>query len=277
MAGSMNITAVGASLGACLLLLAGPVLPVAAQDDGAARPASARVLFEEGVAFADKNQWQDASDRFQRALALRPSPVIMYNLASALEQLGRLVEASELLRRIPGDEQADDELRAAAQISLSEIAPRIARITLHAEGMQSGDRIAIDKSELLDAQLDVAVPIDPGPHVLSARRGKETLATKDVVLAEGQALEVTLQLVRAPSPREVAAAAPSTQDPTDRTQAGDEALTGQVWFWASVGAVAVGVVVAVLLASASGGGSDAAREPVAGDFDPPVVGVRVAP
>ena len=42
-------------------------------------------------------------EHFRRALALRSSPVIAYNLASALEHLGQLVEASELLRGIASD------------------------------------------------------------------------------------------------------------------------------------------------------------------------------
>ncbi|HMI90773.1 MAG TPA: hypothetical protein VK509_05385, partial [Polyangiales bacterium] len=79
----------------CLLTAAAlTAAPARAQSEDASRAASARALFEEGVTFADQGHWDEASDRFRRALALRDSAVIAYNLASALQETGHLVEAS---------------------------------------------------------------------------------------------------------------------------------------------------------------------------------------
>jgi hypothetical protein len=251
--------------------------PCRAQTDDvdASRAASARALFSEGVGFADQTQWADAADRFRRALALRDSPVIAYNLASALVQLGKLVEASELLRHIGAYQDADAELRKSAETTLAEISPRIGRITVHAEGLRPGDRVGIDDRQLLEAQLDVAVPIDPGVHLLAAQRGEEILDSRTIEVSQGGSAAVTLQLVRAPQPNEVARAAQTSAPVVGADSESKRPLTDQWWFWAGMGTAAVAVVVVAVLVASSGGSSQ--QSPPAGNFNPPVVHVKVAP
>ena len=62
--------------------------------------ALARQLFEQGIAFVDEEDWTQAADRFQRSLELRPSPIVAYNLGSALVELGRLVTREMLLEKV---------------------------------------------------------------------------------------------------------------------------------------------------------------------------------
>jgi hypothetical protein len=278
------------ALSLAVLLVLGATAHVAAQagDADASRAASARSLFEEGVGLADQSQWANAADRFRRALALRNSPVIAYNLASALQELGQLVEASEMLRKIEANPETEAELRKSAQTTFAQIEPRIARMKLHVEGGQPGDVIALDDRPLLDAQLDVAVPIDPGSHVVTAKRGQQTLTTQRLAVAEGASVEQTLRLTRAPAPQEVAAAAPlpapraapaapaaaPAARPVEAEPERGTALTSRWPFWVGIGAVVVGAVVVTTLV-ASGGSSNKAM-PAAGDFNPPVLHVEVA-
>jgi hypothetical protein len=249
--------------------------PLCAQAEDAARAASARSLFEEGVALADQGHWQEAADRFRRALALRDSAVIAYNLASALQEIGQLIEASELLRKVRADQAADEELRKSASTALAAIEPRIARLSVQVRGQQTGDRVRLDARELLPAELDVALPIDPGAHTLRVERGEQTMAERALTIAEGQSQTVVLEIAApAPTPREVAVAAPpvTPREPAHTSEA-EPPLTGRWYFWAGVGAAAVGIGVVVAVLASSGGGD--APEPAAGDFEPGVVGVRV--
>ncbi len=248
-----------------------------AGESEATRAASARALFDDGVKLADQGQWKGAADRFGRALALHDSPVIAYNLASALQELGRLVEASELLRRVQAHPEADADLHKSAQSALAAIEPRLARITLHAQGRKPDDVIAIDGRTLLAAQLDVAIPIDPGSHVASAKRGGQLLDRQPFELADGGSSELSLQLTSAPSPEQVAAAAPkptpAASSAPAQERARDRPLTAQWPFWAAVGAVAAGAVVTTVLLA---GGGSSKPTPAAGDFMPPVIHVEVA-
>lgn len=242
-------------------------LRASAQNDDRERAASARALFVEGVELTDQNRWAQAADRFRRALALRDSPVIAYNLASALEHLGQLVDASELLRGIANNPAVDLDLRRSAESTLAEIEPRVARVMVHAPGRAQGDHITLDDKPLLDAQLDVAVPADPGVHVVQAERNGEQLDRQTLELAEGYMLEVTLDIPRAPEPREVAAMAQpaSTNMPAATRSDRDEepSLTSRWYVWAGAGALVVGAIVTTLLLTSSSGGT---KPPTPGDF-----------
>ena len=73
---------------------------LAARAQTAQETALARALFEEGVVAADAQRWDEAAERFERAYGLKATPGIAYNWASALVELGRLVEAGERLRSV---------------------------------------------------------------------------------------------------------------------------------------------------------------------------------
>src|ERR1700742_1593346 len=151
--------------------------PVAAQRVEApaaadpARDASARALFEEGVKLAEQGDWTRAEDRFRRALSLRNSAVIAYNLARALSEQGKLVEASEVLRKVEQDEKVEPQMMQSISALQAELGPKIGRIAVLVRNRTAGDRILLDGSELLDAQIGVEIPIDPGNHRLSFQRG----------------------------------------------------------------------------------------------------------
>jgi hypothetical protein len=249
--------------------------PAPASEDDASRAASARTLFREGVELADSGRWPEAAQHFQSALALRDSPVIAYNLASALVQLGQLVNASRLLERVSGDPLAEPELRASATASLAHVEPRLGRLQLQVEGAQPGDRISIDDQVLPETQLGAAFPIDPGTHTISVQRGEQVLQSEPIVVFEGVTRELTLRLVpTTPAPRDaaksmVAADAASAASRSVGTPQQAEAQSDTPWWlWAGAGALAVGAITVVAIVVANGSSSE---DPAPGDFDPPVL------
>jgi hypothetical protein len=260
----------------CVVALASVRSPVLAESpDTATRAAAARTLFQEGVELADASRWPEAADRFRQALTLRESPVIAYNLASALRQLGRLVEASSLLRGIADDAGADPALRASATTALADITPRIGRLTIEAEGLEPGDHIAIDDQAVPGAQLGVAISVDPGSHIVTARRGDRVLYREPLIVFEGTSRELTLQLARSPAPRDAAKSVASAErarsfgGALDKPRA-DRASSSNVpwWLWAGAGALLVGAVAMAAVVASNG---DSADGTIRGDFDPPVV------
>jgi hypothetical protein len=262
---------------------------LAAQSNEAARDpsrdASARALFEEGVGLAEKGEWAGAEDRFRRALSIRNSPVIAYNLASALAERGKLIEASEILRKILQDDKADASMQHSAQSLQTDLSRRIGRISVSVHGKRADDRILLDGVALLDAQLGVDIPIDPGPHRLSFDRGGKTVDARDLEIAAGASEQVSLTAPLVPTPREAAvatqpmAAAPTALPPatamrTDRDAESSRPITGEWWFWTGVGVVVVGAVVVAIAASAGGTKPEAAYQ---GNFTPASLRVKVAP
>jgi hypothetical protein len=178
-----------------LMLLASPLRPARAeaQEDEATRTAAARALFESGLAEVDAERWDVAASEFRRALALRPSSIIRLNLAIALGHLGRVVEASELLRGVLRDPSVPEDARANASVTLEALEPRIAWVRLHFSGDRSDAEVRIDGHPISWALADAPIPQDSGPHVVAVHIvGRDPLSQR-VVLAPGSTREVTLR------------------------------------------------------------------------------------
>jgi hypothetical protein len=255
-----------------------------------ARTASARALFEEGVAHVDRDAWGPAAEAFRRALSLRDSQVIRYNLASALVELGKLVEASELLHMVQADAQADAGLKQQAADKLAEFKPRIARLEVQCALSHPGLIVELDDAALSAAQLDVPLTVDPGEHVVRARLDGALLDEQRAQLGAGENVTISLR-PRAPPPEPVPAVAPvaapapvatpaqtarlALSEPAQGAPLRDEqpAPSRKKLWWGiaigGVGVVAFVTLVALLVPQKRASGA------TNGDFDPPSVAVRV--
>jgi hypothetical protein len=248
------------------------------------RDASARALFQEGLGLAEHGHWESAEDRFRRAYSLRASPVIAYNLASALAERGRLVEASEFLRKVQQDDKVDPGIQQSARRLQAELASRIARITIGTRDMQASDQVSLDGNPLLAAQLGVEIPIDPGDHTLRLSRGDEVVDSQTLRVQAGGVEHVTLLAPSVPSPRATARAAlpgPAiagspllSPQPSAASDNDSAAITSRWWFWTGVGVVAVGAVALGL--AVAGSGADKTQSAFKGDFAPGSIKVQVS-
>ena len=277
--------AVRCAFGCALLCYAlAAVSGVAAQaGEDPTRDASARALFQEGLGLAEHSDWLAAEDRFRRAYTLRASPVIAYNLATALAERGKLVEASEFLRKVQQDDKADASLKQSARTLQTELAGHIGRITIVARDKQPSDRVLLDANPLLEVQLGVEIPIDPGEHSVSLQRGDREVDMQTLQVAANGSEHVTLIAPSVPSPNEVAGASQYGSEsaaPLAVTQAdhpvdnGAAPITSRWWFWTGVGVVAVGAIALVAVA-ANGGNSSKTETAYKGDLGPGTIMVRV--
>lgn len=255
------------------------VCPTHAQE--AQQTALARTLFEEGVARADRGDWVGAADRFARAYTLKPTSGIAFNWASALMEVGKLLEAQELLHQVARDPSSDPELRKQSELSLSSIDERIARIRVRVVGEVSDDaRLEVDGVAWPRAAWDVNSPIDPGRHLLVLKTDDREHSRIELNLTEGDSRELVMntsgpsELMRAPRP--LAASGPRGDRPhaqlialrpaTAPTQVDEHSarpLRRSWLLWTAVGVVVTGgVVTAVLLTRDR---DEAERDPVMGN------------
>ena len=235
-----------------LAVLCAPALAQQGQGDHAARSAAARSLFEEGLGFLDREEFPQAADRFERALAIRPSAQIAYNLSTALIAMGRLVRASEVLLVATRDAEAPQEVRDAAERRRQELLPRIARLTVHASGDRGETTVELDSRPMDWAMVGVAIPVDPGAHELVATRGDTVVAREPFEVEEGGSAEVTLSLPSVPTPRETAETAVGPEPTPVEPSPPEEEGASTWWIWAGLGAVVIaGAIVAVVLLAPS--------------------------
>jgi hypothetical protein len=245
-----------------------------ATGPSAAETATARALFREGVELADGRRWVEAADRFERVLAIRWSSAAAYNLAGALTELGRLVEACEGYRAVIRHDGAPAKMRAEARRALSRLEGRLGSLRVDVTGDPTGVEVHVDGLPLPRAAWGVSVPTNPGPHVIVATRAGRELGHTEVLLGTGGPLHDAVVLhapPAAPSPGAVAAA----YDPTGDADGGagpqgkpgdDPPITETWWFWTGAGVVATTAVAVLLIAlvgasnsGASSGAPAAAR------------------
>jgi hypothetical protein len=238
---------------------------LAEEPDPAARR-EANAFLREGNRLFRAGDAQGALDLFRRAYERLPSPRVLVNVATALGELHRDVEAADAYARVlaaPAGEIPDD-MRREVESALAAVEARLGkvRVTVNADGAA----LTIDGDACGTSPLAAPVRVAPGHHVVRAalEGGPPVEAAVDV--AAGETASVSL----APSTAPVAAPTPATSQPDlsvspetaapavprpepQRTEASGS-IWGRWWLWAGVGAVAAGGVVAAVLLSS--GGSD---------------------
>lgn len=171
-----------------LLCLWSPAVGVA-QD-------SARVLFEEGVAFADEGQWPLAVTRFRAALAAHPSSVIEFNLGLALTHTNQSIEAIEVLERVAHREGVDATLRTEATTALATARLQLAEVDVTYAGSTEGLELHVDGAPRPLAQLRDTMRFEPGMHTISLDRGDATVARGTLQLTRGTHIHFALEDIR---------------------------------------------------------------------------------
>lgn len=232
-------------------------------DPEAQETAMARALFLDGVAHARAGSFHRAADYFRRAHAMRPTPAVAYNLASALVQIGRLVEASEALQWVLRHPGTTAEMLAAAEETIAQIRPRLARIRVMVTGGPDEVFLRLDGRPLGLEVLGVMVPVDPGHHVVEAFRGEERVAEAEVELEEGVHRDIELAIPTSSSEQRALPLALGVSLPPRE----GEDLSWLLWS-------GIGLAVAVAIAVAIGAGVAAqpgAPMAIAGTTTPPVL------
>jgi hypothetical protein len=191
-------------------------------------------------------------------LALRPTPVITYNLTTALLRLGELVRASELLRSISADAHASADVKQAARARLADVQPRLAHLRVDAPGgrLLRSATVVIDGHPLDEARVGVSLPVDPAAHSIELRDGTRIIGTRQVLLREGERRTVRMdaELPVAGGQEETAgfhsgkAGDPGHQESGSLTAA-DAGSRKRTWLWVALGTVVVGAATAAIIAS----------------------------
>jgi len=236
-----------------LFLLALALCLVVARPASAAPPVTqdrerARALMDAGDARFEAKQYAAALEQYRAADDIMGVPTTGIEVGRTLERLGLLLEAREVLRRVSEFPQRPDEprpfssARQRADRLLGDIAPRIPRVTLEVSGLAEGATAAIswDGKPLDPAKIGGYLEANPGPHRVVGVAAGFPNVTRDLELAEGQALQVVLAFTTEP------AAAPAPLTSTSAPPTGDvhaAPLRKPVLLWVGVAVTAAGVAV----------------------------------
>ena len=170
---------------------------------------AARQLGQEGVELYQAGDTSGALDRLQRAYAVYPAPTLGLWYGRALERAGRLVEASQRYHEVTQavlKSDATPAFRQAlvdAQAALEAITPRLSKLTVQLVGVEPARvSVTLDGGAVPAALVGVAIPVNPGRHVLQATYGaKMQLRTLEVSAGEPAVVsfEFKVDLVKPPA------------------------------------------------------------------------------
>jgi hypothetical protein len=221
----------------------------------------ARELFAEGVACVEQHETACAERAFRQALELRDAPAVRYNLASALFDLGRYPEAARLTASVLADETTPEAIRGHAEMLHGQLEQSAGTLQITVAGAEDAE-VQIDGETIPASQL-ASVAVAPGSRVVTAVRGGEELARREVDVEARATVPVELTIV--PTAEQTAALAEVDQGEPPAVPLHED------WrFWAAVGgAVAVAVVIIAVVAAVASTGN--VEDPISGDYEPGVL------
>ena len=228
----------------CAAVLATAV-PVLAAEPTAADRETARALMAEGRDQRDKGDLEGALKAFRGADAIMHVPTTALEVARTEAATGLLVEARDHAltiarsRPTPGEPAPFADARTAADTLAAELEGRIPSLKIKVHSASEGEvEVRLDDAVIPFAALGLARKLDPGSHVIVAKKGADVRRlTVDVGERDGR--EVTIDFSVAPpatKPDDV------TSPPPDRPELpGNPARTALVLGGFGIGLVGVAV------------------------------------
>lgn len=153
-----------------------------------------RLAFEEGLRRFDRGDFPGAVESFEAAWARAERPSVLFNLAVALQRVGRPVDAVRALETLLAHPESTPAQRESGSRALAEARRLVASLTVTTTA--AGAELVLNGRP---ARWDTAVLLPPGDHVLEARRDAGAPTRLELSLRAGEQRTVQL-VVEAPQP-----------------------------------------------------------------------------
>jgi hypothetical protein len=212
-----------------------------AAEGGEVSPAAlvaARELFHEATEDVDAGRFGVALEKFKRVASVKETPAVRFNIGRCEESLGRTGTALadfELAEREARLDAKGEDIEKLAHDRAGALRPKVPRLTvLPPSPAIDGVAVMLDGAKLTSASFGVALPVDPGKHVVDATAPGRQAYHVDIELKAGDTKQVPLALDGAPDGDP---AGPSSPGRAQRTWGWIGIGTGAALALASVGFV----------------------------------------
>jgi tetratricopeptide (TPR) repeat protein len=207
-------------------------------DDPAAR-ALAKQLRDHGVEAMNRRDFAEASDDFQRAYELFPSPNLLFNLGVALDQEGHVPEALEAFESFVEESAGPEpEALAYARDRVAALSGNVARLQL---SMSPADALVTVDARYLRGAHPRGIIVMPGQHVVAGEKPGFANGAICVTLTAGESRPISLSL--RPLDKPLAALPPVTAAAATATPPKPRRLYRRWWLWTAAGAVVAGAAI----------------------------------
>lgn len=186
---------VGAAVGVALALVCAP--GVVRAEPTAAEVAVARKSFAEATELEKAEKWVEAEAKLREALAIKETPGLRYHLGYCLEKQGKLVDALVELDR------ADEMLRLGAKApdvekllasARERVKKSVGEVTVRLSANIKGAAVEIDGVAVKPALIGKGIPLNPGRHVLTAKKAGRIPYRRELQVDPGGSVDVLISM-----------------------------------------------------------------------------------
>lgn len=183
---------VALAVAACLVT--GGVSAQSKPPEASGDKALAESLFREARALALAGKLAAACEKFAESLRLEQKLGTLLHLATCHEQTGKLASAwaeYEQAAALAARSKEPERQRLAAERA-RQLEPKLARVRIVLGAPAADLELRLDGRKLGTASIDVALPVDPGPHVLEASAPNKQLWRGEISAVAATTTDVTV-------------------------------------------------------------------------------------
>jgi hypothetical protein len=157
-------------------------------------PAAADLLFSAGREAFEAGDYAAACSKFEESHRLDPAPGTLMNLGACNEKLGRLAVAWEHWREALRLLGKDDERYARLEARLRALEVRVPKLEVSmAAEAPANTQITRDGVPLRGPSLGVALPVNPGEHIIEATAPGHAKRRYKLELEEGKVVTLLVE------------------------------------------------------------------------------------
>ncbi len=193
---------------ACVLALSTP-----AQAQDAAKLKKARAQFQQATELERAGNWTAALQAFREVGQVRMTPQVRFHIAVCEENLGRLVAALGGYELALTDaDKVGPDFRAEVEQNVDKLRARIPKLVIERGEGAGAAAIELDGVAVGESSVGVEVPLDPGPHAVTARAPNRQPFEATVTLKERETSRLVVELEAIPQEMVRPASAPPPSD-----------------------------------------------------------------
>jgi hypothetical protein len=187
--------------------------PVAAQDKK--ELSKARAQFQRAIELEQAGNYSTALEQFRDVGQVRMTPQVRFHIASCEEKLGRLVTALGGYQLAYADaDSVGEDFKAEVDAAVTRLQASIPKLMIQRGAGAEAAEIQLDGVVLGASSVGVPVPLDPGPHAISAKAPGALPFNETVTILENE--QKTVDVTLTPEPQEPRASVATHAAPADK-------------------------------------------------------------
>jgi hypothetical protein len=198
-------------------LLAVALSPRTAQAQDKKELSKARVQFQRAIELEQAGNYTTALEQFRDVGQVRMTPQVRFHIASCEEKLGRLVTALGGYQLAFADaDSVGDDFKKEVDAAVTRLTASIPKLVIQRGAGAEAAEIQLDGVALGASSVGVPVPLDPGPHNVSAKAPGFFPFTQTVTTAENEEKKIDVVLEAEPVEARNFGAAGSVERPPSK-------------------------------------------------------------